>query len=154
MSVMTLVYFYTKQQTRETKFALVRESLPLRMQKFRCSSSYEQEMQQFPRCVPQKCGRFVADKLVETLEADALLDLAKRIISQAGSNGGASVLDLHSGALSYKENFLNIFSNPKLMALIREEHLIVYKVLKTCVLYYKFLQQNYTVVGHSAYVLV
>lgn len=125
---MTIVYFYTSNQTRETKFALVRESLPLRMQKFKCSQQYEEEMKKFPQCVPKKCGRFVADKLIEPKEVDILLEMAQNIIGLAGSSGGASILDLHTGALSYGEKYLNFYKMPEARKLLKPEQLTVYNV--------------------------
>ena len=40
------------------------------------------------------------DNVVNTQEADALLALAKKGFAKGGGSGGASILDLHSGALS------------------------------------------------------
>lgn len=130
LSVITIVYFYTKNNHlgKETKFALVRENLALRLQKFKCSEEYEKEMQQFPQCVPNKCGRFVADKLIEMKEVELLLEMASNIIDLAGSSGGASILDIHSGALSYGDKFLNVYQMPKARELIKPEHLTVYNV--------------------------
>ncbi|XP_065358231.1 2-oxoglutarate and iron-dependent oxygenase domain-containing protein 3-like [Calliphora vicina] len=130
ISVMTIVYFYTSNQTRETKFALVRENLPLRMQKFKCSEQYDEEMKKYPKCVPTKCGRFVADKLVEAKEVEILLDMAESIIGLAGSSGGASILDIHTGALSYGEQYLNFYKMPEAKKLLKPEQLTVYNLVK------------------------
>ena len=51
-------------------------------------------------CVPTKCGRAVLDNVVSTKESDQLLELAKKGFAKGGGNGGASILDLHSGAIS------------------------------------------------------
>jgi len=51
----------------------------------------------------------VSDKLVSGTEADGLLSIAKRGMSVGGSEGGATILDLHSGALSQGRNFVNIY---------------------------------------------
>ena len=51
-------------------------------------------------CVPTKCGRVVMDNIVDSWEADKILDLAKKGFAKGGGNGGASILDLHSGAFS------------------------------------------------------
>ncbi|XP_073823825.1 2-oxoglutarate and iron-dependent oxygenase domain-containing protein 3-like [Musca autumnalis] len=130
ISVAVIVYFYKIGQTREKKFALARENLALRMQTFKCSEEYEKEMQQFPQCVPQKCGRFVADKLIEPDEVEQLLDMATSIINLGGSSGGASILDIHSGALSYGDKFLNIYQMPQAKELIKPEHLKTYNLVK------------------------
>lgn len=60
-------------------------------------------------CIPKRCGRVVSDKLVSGTEADALLSIAKRGMALGGSEGGATILDLHSGALSHGRNFVNIY---------------------------------------------
>ena len=51
-------------------------------------------------CVPAKCGRAVLDNVVSEKESDQLLALAKKGFAKGGGNGGASILDLHSGAIS------------------------------------------------------
>ena len=40
------------------------------------------------------------DNIVDSWEADKILDLAKKGFAKGGGNGGASILDLHSGAFS------------------------------------------------------
>lgn len=130
-SVMIVVYFYSQQHnSKETKFALIKEKLPLRIQKFECSKSYKAEIRRYPNCVPKKCGRFVSDQLVEEKEVDTLLNLARTILSMAGSSGGASILNLHTGALSYKEQFVNAYRVPKVVAELQEHHLLVYNAVK------------------------
>ena len=51
-------------------------------------------------CVPTKCGRAVLDNVVSEKESDQLLALAKKGFAKGGGSGGASILDLHSGAIS------------------------------------------------------
>ena len=51
-------------------------------------------------CAPTKCGRAVLDNVVSAQESDKLLELAKKGFVKGGGSGGASILDLHSGALS------------------------------------------------------
>ena len=60
-------------------------------------------------CTPVKCGRVIYDTLVTLSEVDALLNIANRGLSLGGSSGGASILDLHSGALSHGNEFVNIY---------------------------------------------
>ena len=50
--------------------------------------------------MPAKCGRAVVDGLFSIEESHRLLSIAKKGLVKGGSNGGASILDLHSGALS------------------------------------------------------
>ena len=60
----------------------------------------------FEGCAPTKCGRAVMDNVVSSEESDHLLRLAKKGFAKGGGSGGASILDLHSGALS--KVFMNI----------------------------------------------
>ncbi|KAE8284614.1 2-oxoglutarate and iron-dependent oxygenase domain-containing protein 3 [Larimichthys crocea] len=73
-----------------------------------CSEDYE-NCKRYPGCTPQKCGRAVTDSVVTREEAQALRRLAERGLALAGSDGGASILDLHSGALSMGKQFVNIY---------------------------------------------
>uniref|UniRef100_A0A3Q3VX23 Fe2OG dioxygenase domain-containing protein n=1 Tax=Mola mola TaxID=94237 RepID=A0A3Q3VX23_MOLML len=73
-----------------------------------CSDDY-QNHKRYPGCTPQKCGRGVTDSIVKREEAEVLRRLAERGLALAGSEGGASILDLHSGALSMGKQFVNIY---------------------------------------------
>jgi len=59
--------------------------------------------------LPAKCGRAVNDGLIDSKDANALLKLAKKGLVKGGSNGGASIIDLHSGALSSGDHFINLY---------------------------------------------
>nr|XP_046232555.1 urotensin-2 receptor 2 isoform X2 [Scatophagus argus] len=73
-----------------------------------CSEDYK-NFKRYPGCTPQKCGRAVTDSVVTREEAQVLRRLAERGLALAGSEGGASILDLHSGALSMGKQFVNIY---------------------------------------------
>ncbi|KAF7204893.1 2-oxoglutarate and iron-dependent oxygenase domain-containing protein 3 isoform X1 [Nothobranchius furzeri] len=73
-----------------------------------CSEDYD-NYKRYPGCTPQKCGRAVTDSAVTREEAQVLRRLAERALALAGSEGGASILDLHSGALSMGKQFVNIY---------------------------------------------
>ncbi|KAJ4921560.1 hypothetical protein JOQ06_022421, partial [Pogonophryne albipinna] len=73
-----------------------------------CSEDYNNH-KRYPGCTPQKCGRAVTDSIVTREEAETLKRLAERGLALAGSEGGASILDLHSGALSMGKQFVNIY---------------------------------------------
>ena len=51
------------------------------------------------------------DGLISEKQAHALLKLAKKGLSKGGSTGGASIIDLHSGALSKGEHFINVYKS-------------------------------------------
>uniref|UniRef100_A0A8C5NE50 Fe2OG dioxygenase domain-containing protein n=1 Tax=Gouania willdenowi TaxID=441366 RepID=A0A8C5NE50_GOUWI len=74
----------------------------------KCSEDYE-NYKRYAGCTPQKCGRAIIDSLVTRDEAHVLRRLAERGLALAGSEGGASILDLHSGALSMGKQFVNIY---------------------------------------------
>ncbi|TRY54008.1 hypothetical protein DNTS_015563 [Danionella cerebrum] len=73
-----------------------------------CSQDYK-KYKHFAGCTPSKCGRAISDSVVSLDEAQKLRRLAERGLSLAGSDGGASILDLHSGALSMGKQFVNIY---------------------------------------------
>lgn len=73
-----------------------------------CSEDYK-KYKLFPGCTPTKCGRAVSDNVVTLEEAQKLRRLAEQGLSLAGSDGGASILDLHSGALSMGKQFVNVY---------------------------------------------
>ncbi|XP_055849465.1 2-oxoglutarate and iron-dependent oxygenase domain-containing protein 3-like [Episyrphus balteatus] len=130
ISVMTVVYFYTKD-SKEVKFALQKETIPLRMQKVPCSQKYLAEMEEFPKCVPSTCGRFVSDSLITKTETQILLNLVKDVLKYGGSSGGASILDLHSGALSQGDKFINVYSLPQANDAFKKESLVTYRLVKS-----------------------
>ncbi|KAL7856989.1 hypothetical protein SRHO_G00158880 [Serrasalmus rhombeus] len=93
-----------------------------------CSEDYE-NYKQFPGCTPKKCGRAVIDSVVTKEEAQALRRLAERGLSLGGSDGGASILDLHSGALSMGKKFVNIYRyfSDQIREVFTEEDFTLYR---------------------------
>ena len=112
MAILAMVYYTTQcNDTKELVMASATQSikdLPIRRQVM-CSQDYDEERVRFPSCAPQRCGRFVSDSVITESEAKHLLSVAKRGLSLGGSSGGASILDLHTGALSMATNFVNIY---------------------------------------------
>lgn len=123
-----IIAYFTQSKDKERKFATRRESIIFRSQNLDCDTSYLNEITEFPTCVPNKCGRFVTDSLVNEAEAMLLLNLAKNGLAYGGSSGGASILDLHSGALSQGENFVNIYKIEEAKGFLNEDALTAYKV--------------------------
>ncbi|XP_028332718.1 2-oxoglutarate and iron-dependent oxygenase domain-containing protein 3-like [Gouania willdenowi] len=74
----------------------------------KCSEDYE-NYKRYAGCTPQKCGRAIIDSLVTRDEAHVLRRYLTHGLALAGSEGGASILDLHSGALSMGKQFVNIY---------------------------------------------
>ncbi|XP_061867028.1 2-oxoglutarate and iron-dependent oxygenase domain-containing protein 3 isoform X2 [Colius striatus] len=75
-----------------------------------CSEDYDSH-KRFEGCTPRKCGRGVTDAVITREEAGRIRRIAERGLSLGGSDGGASILDLHSGALSMGKHFVNLYSD-------------------------------------------
>lgn len=52
-------------------------------------------------------------------------------LALGGSDGGASILDLHSGALSYKDKFINIYSVETKKKFITATDISIYKIARS-----------------------
>ncbi|XP_056286653.1 urotensin-2 receptor 2 [Pseudoliparis swirei] len=106
------VWLYVTSLDSEITETLVRQgelvSPRPRVYSVPCSEDYE-NYKRYPGCTPQKCGRAVTDAVVTREESQVLKRLAERGLALAGSDGGASILDLHSGALSMGKQFVNIY---------------------------------------------
>ncbi|XP_041473402.1 2-oxoglutarate and iron-dependent oxygenase domain-containing protein 3-like isoform X1 [Lytechinus variegatus] len=102
------LYFGQDQSTLKP-FAKQTETLPAKFIYVKCSDDFEADRTSFPECAPKVCGRGVMDTIVSEKEARQLVEVAKKGLSYGGSNGGASILDLHSGALSKGDSFINIY---------------------------------------------
>lgn len=127
ISTLIIVYF-TSSNDKTTIFASQKESLAQRVHNIDCSDSYKTEISSYPDCVPEKCGRAVTDKLITGKETDVLLQLAKSAFALGSSDGGASILDLHSGALSYGKQFVNIYSLDNAKNVFSPQDFAIFKV--------------------------
>lgn len=95
-----------KSQPASTVLAGVGESVTLKSQMVPCSQDYVEERKRYSDCAPRKCGRVVSDSVVTTNEVLVLLRIARKGFSLGRSEGGASILDLHSGLLNQKGTVL------------------------------------------------
>lgn len=90
-------------------FAPSKVNLSSRCINISCSDDYLKHPV-FRGCTPNKvCGRCVKDGLVTADEVELLRNIAESGLAYGGSSGGASILDLHSGALSKEDKFINIY---------------------------------------------
>ncbi|XP_033630645.1 2-oxoglutarate and iron-dependent oxygenase domain-containing protein 3-like [Asterias rubens] len=105
---MGVVSWYSKKEDF-TEFAKQLDSIPLRRFNVTCSSDFKNDLKKFKGCAPTQCGRVVMDGLISKTEARQLRQVAINGLKLGGSNGGASILDLHSGALSKGDSFINIY---------------------------------------------
>ncbi|XP_036250319.1 2-oxoglutarate and iron-dependent oxygenase domain-containing protein 3 isoform X1 [Molothrus aeneus] len=93
-----------------------------------CSEDYESH-KRFAGCTPRKCGRGVTDAVITREEAERIRRIAERGLSLGGSDGGASILDLHSGALSLGKHFVNLYRyfGDKIQDIFTEEDFALYR---------------------------
>ncbi|XP_015436277.1 PREDICTED: 2-oxoglutarate and iron-dependent oxygenase domain-containing protein 3-like [Dufourea novaeangliae] len=125
------IVWYNSKQGKEVYFAKQKEVLLSRTQYVECSNDYKAEVTEYPECTPEKCGRIVSDKLVSSTETDILLRMAITGLNLGGSDGGASILDLHSGALSKGKGFIDVYTLPEAKKIFNSADLAIYKVVKT-----------------------
>ncbi|XP_010152819.1 PREDICTED: 2-oxoglutarate and iron-dependent oxygenase domain-containing protein 3, partial [Eurypyga helias] len=93
-----------------------------------CSEDYDSH-KRFEGCTPRKCGRGVTDAVITREEATRIRRVAERGLSLGGSDGGASILDLHSGALSLGKHFVNLYRyfGDKIQDVFTEEDFALYR---------------------------
>lgn len=76
--VLITIWYTVTRSGKEISLAKQGEVIEQRGQVFDCDPNYIEEIERFPSCVPQKCGRHVFDKIVTANEAEILLRIAKR----------------------------------------------------------------------------
>ncbi|XP_054288337.1 2-oxoglutarate and iron-dependent oxygenase domain-containing protein 3-like isoform X1 [Macrosteles quadrilineatus] len=130
LATLAIVYFTSKSH-KETILASQKELIQGRGQNFPCSADYSEELTEFPGCVPERCGRHVSDRLVTAAEAEQLLDIGRRGLARGSPAGGATILDLHSGALSYGRNFINVYTLNDTEQLFSVKDFAIYRVVRT-----------------------
>lgn len=72
------MWYFSKDGKQNVSFAKQSESYNKRGQHIECSTAYLDDVQQYPGCLPNKCGRYVSDKIVTQQEAEILIKLAQR----------------------------------------------------------------------------
>ncbi|XP_076209819.1 2-oxoglutarate and iron-dependent oxygenase domain-containing protein 3 isoform X2 [Aptenodytes patagonicus] len=104
------------------------ESLQDKFMEIPCSEDYDSH-KRFEGCTPRKCGRGVTDAVITRGEAERIRRIAERGLSLGGSDGGASILDLHSGALSLGKHFVNLYRyfGDKIQDIFTEEDFALYR---------------------------
>ena len=65
-----------------------------------------------PGCSPtgKQCGHIVVDNFASAAEVEALRGIADRGMALGGGAGGPTILDLQSGALSYQDKFIDVWT--------------------------------------------
>ncbi|XP_064646577.1 2-oxoglutarate and iron-dependent oxygenase domain-containing protein 3-like [Lineus longissimus] len=124
------VRFYLPGVGKNTTIASSGEIIDRRHISIECSKDYEEEKDRFEACIPKSCGRVVMDSVITQDEAAKLQDIAKRGLALGGSNGGASILDLHSGALSAGDKFVDVFRVMENKKVFTQEDFNLYRAVK------------------------
>ncbi|CAG9790975.1 unnamed protein product [Diatraea saccharalis] len=133
-SLLIVVYFSSKDEKVIT-FASQTETLIGKGLVVECSQDYINEINKYDECYPKECKRFVTDQVVSAREVDNLLKIAKKGFQFGGSDGGASILDLHSGALSKGQHFINIYKIEATKYLFSENDYNILRVIKEKIKY-------------------
>ncbi|XP_015269827.1 PREDICTED: 2-oxoglutarate and iron-dependent oxygenase domain-containing protein 3 [Gekko japonicus] len=96
-----------------------------------CSEDYDSH-KRFEGCTPRKCGRGITDTIISRVEAERIRRIAEKGLSLGGSDGGASILDLHSGALSLGKHFVDMYRyfGDKVHNIFSEEDFHLYSELR------------------------
>lgn len=126
--IMVAVYFF--KANKMVQFAKQDEEIDKKFVEISCSEDYAEELKQFRGCTPRKCGRMVSDSLIRPSEVAALRNIAERGLALGGSSGGASILDLHSGALSQGNAFVNIYKLETSRKIFTGEDFRIYSYVK------------------------
>ncbi|XP_060076107.1 2-oxoglutarate and iron-dependent oxygenase domain-containing protein 3-like [Ylistrum balloti] len=126
-----LYYMLTLQEGGLETFVPVGLRTERTVHEVACSKDYDKEP--FQDCKPKRCARVVMDELVTESEARHLQGVAKRGLALGGGAGGASILDLHSGALSKGKSFVNIYRLLETMSeeIFTEEDFRIYRNVKS-----------------------
>ncbi|KAM8947031.1 2-oxoglutarate and iron-dependent oxygenase domain-containing protein 3 [Pelodytes ibericus] len=111
--------------------AAQRETIHHRFYEVSCSEDYNNH-KRFAGCTPKRCGRSVTDSVITHQEAKQMLQIAEAGFSLGGSDGGASILDLHSGALSMGKNFVNMYRyfGEKIREILTEDDFQLYREVR------------------------
>ncbi|XP_065836391.1 2-oxoglutarate and iron-dependent oxygenase domain-containing protein 3-like [Oscarella lobularis] len=101
------VYIVRSRMPRETStLAYSREKVEKRTFDVPCSTDYDKK---YKGCTPARCGRVIMDRLIEPNEISSLKALLQKGMSLGGSSGGPTILDLHSGALTKGDKFVDVY---------------------------------------------
>lgn len=146
-SLLIVVYFSSKDE-RIKPFARQTEILPGKGQIVECSAQYSKEVDKYEGCFPKDCKRYVSDKVVSVNEAEELLAIAKKGLKLGGSSGGASILDLHSGALSMGQHFINIYKKDEAKNVFTENDFNIYRVMNVTNIFFTYFFLYYLYISN------
>jgi len=124
------------------------------MKRVPCSEDYKSDREQFPKCAPTLCGRLVIDDLINERESAILLTLFKKalMLNPLSANQSASILDLHSGALSYEDKFVNVYGllrSQKKQQYFTQTEFAVYRQVKDKI--HKYIAKQFNIPTNDLY---
>ncbi|CAH0546410.1 unnamed protein product [Brassicogethes aeneus] len=125
-----LYVWWTSKNESDQILAKQKQLYDKRYQMIDCDKEFLKEIREYKGCAPRKCGRFISDQIVTATEAETLLRLAQKAMSLGGSHGGATILDLHSGALSHGDKFINVYSLESGKKVVSAAELAIYKIVR------------------------
>ncbi|KAK0090733.1 hypothetical protein PV325_006292 [Microctonus aethiopoides] len=131
ISGLFLIVWFNSKQGKEIIFAKQHDTFLSRSQHLQCAPDYTNELKIYPGCLPEKCGRIVTDNLISSQETDTLLQIAKNAMNLGGSDGGATIFDLHTGALSKGTKFINVYALKQASSIFNSTDFNIYKIIKT-----------------------
>lgn len=124
------VAYYKSFLTTDMTFVSRKEHFEKRSMPTTCDNDYLEDISAYPECKPVQCSRFISDTIVSELEGKTLLEMAEAGFKLSQSDGGASILDLQSGALSKGNAFMNVYSLPDADEIFPDEKMKIYQVRK------------------------
>lgn len=78
LGILIYMWYFSKDNKQNVSLAKQSELYSKRGQHVDCSTEYLNDIKQYSGCVPNKCGRYISDKIVTQQEAEILLKLAQR----------------------------------------------------------------------------
>ncbi|KAI6655483.1 2-oxoglutarate and iron-dependent oxygenase domain-containing protein 3-like [Oopsacas minuta] len=64
----------------------------------------------YPNCSPNNCARILVNEFLTPHRVSQLVRLVKKALEHGRSDGGASIFDFNSGAISKGDKFINVYS--------------------------------------------
>eukprot|EP01006_Ploeotia_vitrea_P033164 TRINITY_DN65284_c0_g1_i2.p1 TRINITY_DN65284_c0_g1~~TRINITY_DN65284_c0_g1_i2.p1 ORF type:complete len:310 (-),score=25.51 TRINITY_DN65284_c0_g1_i2:111-1010(-) len=98
------------------------------------SFSCSPDTSKVPKCSPRTCGRRVVDGLFTSTEIEALKNLTDATMQYGGGSAGPTIYDVHSGALTKGNQFIDIYQSLKAQDMsspVQQHHIKLIKDMTT-----------------------
>lgn len=99
---MFVILYFTSGKDKTISLATHSETVILREHKVDCSAqSFSTcDLENFPKCIPGFCGRFVTDNLILEAESSKLLETSKVLFKKFNDDSASAIIELNDEALS------------------------------------------------------